>query len=206
MKKPKQLQLFKADLRFFGGRLLHGRRRSARPLSSKEPIHLILRSSWAKGSHSFLQPRNKNEISRLIRVISAKYFVRIYKVAIVGNHLHLIMLSQRRQNYKTFIRVLSSQIASHVMRKQSFKVFRRFVLSQNWGDPHPGLSEQQGLGQQFWQFRPFTRVLRWGRDFKNSCSYVRQNTLEALGFVEYKPRQDRYAKWSQKTMPFQKME
>jgi len=34
------------------------------------------------------------------------------------------------------------------MKKQSFKVFKRFVLDQERGDPHPGATEQQGLEQQ----------------------------------------------------------
>ena len=196
MRKSKQLQLVKADLRFFGGQLLHGRRRSARPLSAKEPIHLVMRSSWAKGVNSFLRPRNKNEISRLIKVISEKYMVRVYQVAIVSNHLHfVIQLPRRRQNYKTFVRVLSSQIASHVMQKQSFRSFKQRVLGQERGDPHPAITEPQGLAQQFWQFRPWTRVLYWGRDFKTCCNYVKQNTLEELGFIEYRARTDRYSKW-----------
>lgn len=206
MKKPKQLQLLKADLRFFGGRLLNGRRRRARPLSTKEPIHLVMRSSWAKGSTSFLQPRNKNEIQRLIRVIAKKYFIQLYQVAIAGNHVHLVIRCPRRQFYKTFVRVLSSQIASHVMKKQSFKVFKQFVLNQKWGDPHPGSTEPQGLSQQFWQFRPWSRVLHWGLDFKTCCLYVLQNTLEALGFVDYKPRKDRYAKRIVKSIPMLKLE
>lgn len=195
MKKAKQIQLFKTDLRFFGGRLLHGKRRSARPLSSKESIHVVMRSSWAKGTNSFLHTRNKNEILRLIKIISKQYFIKIYQTALVGNHLHLVINISHRRNYKTFARVLSSRIASHVMRQQSFKVFKRSLQNQEWGDPHPGAPETQGISQQFWQFRPWTRVLYWGRDFKKCCKYLVQNTLEALGFIEYTPRKNLYSKW-----------
>lgn len=201
MKKPNQLQLFKADLRFFGGRLLHGKRRKIRPLSSKEPIHIVMRSSWAKGANSFLSARNKNEIQKLINVISQKYFIRVYQVAIAGNHLHLILKISHRGNYKTFVRVLAGSIASHIMKKQSFKLFKNSVLNQERGDPHPGATELQGISQQFWQFRPWTRVLHWGKDFKKCCGYLRQNVLEALGFIKYKPRKDYYAEWLQQTTP-----
>jgi hypothetical protein len=72
MKKPKQLQLFKPDLRVFGGQLLHGKRRRLRPLSTKEPIHLVMRSSWcgesgAMGVTSFLANRNKRPIYSMIQ-------------------------------------------------------------------------------------------------------------------------------------------
>lgn len=39
-----------------------------------------------------------------------------------------------------------------------------------------------------WQFRPWTRVLAWGRDFRNACAYTKQNHLEAIGEIEYRPR------------------
>jgi hypothetical protein len=81
------------------------------------------------------------------------------------------------------------------MRDQSFKVFKRLLLSSVGGDPSmklPGQVETQGKGQAFWQFRPWSRVLYWGRDYKACCDYVKQNVLEALGFVQYKPRKHRY--------------
>lgn len=205
MKKPKQLHLFKTDLRFFGGRLLHGKRRTARPLSSKEPLHIVMRSSWAHGAHSFLRPRNKNEIQRLIIITAKKYEITVYQRALAGNHLHLVVRAPHRRNYKTFVRVLSSRIASHVMHNQSFQVFRRYVLRQEPGDPssqsHQAITEPQGLEQQFWQFRPWSRVLSWGRDYRTCCAYVVQNTLEALGFIEYRPRNNSYAKWTREVFP-----
>lgn len=200
MKKAKQLHLFKSDLRAFGGQLLHGKRRGRRPLSSKEPLHLVMRSSWcggggAMGGTSFLSPKNKQTIHNLIQRTAKIYGIRVYQVALMSNHLHVVLRISHRNSYKTFVRVLAGRIASHVMRDQSFKVFKRLVLNQLLGDPpkeHPGQVETQGKGQAFWQFRPWTRVLHWGRDYKVCCEYVKQNVLEALGFIEYKPRKHRY--------------
>ncbi|MEQ1666451.1 MAG: hypothetical protein ABL927_13865, partial [Bdellovibrionales bacterium] len=45
---------------------------------------------------------------------------------------------------------------------------------------------------KFWDQRPFTRIVEWGRDFKNACSYLMQNSLEAIGFLEYKTRVRKY--------------
>jgi hypothetical protein len=81
------------------------------------------------------------------------------------------------------------------MKDQSFKAFKRQLFNQLGGDPpkeHLGLIEAQGKGQAFWQFRPWSRVLYWGRDYKNCCEYVKQNVLEALGFVVHKPKKHRY--------------
>jgi REP element-mobilizing transposase RayT len=192
MKKKKQLEFFKSDLRFFGGRLLHGRRRRQRPLSVKDPVHLILRSSWASGLNSFLRPHNKNAIQKIIATTAQKYGVRVYRTAIASNHIHSIVRIHSRRLYRTFIRVLAGKIASHVMKNQSFKIFRKGLR----GDP----PEIQGKGQAFWQFRPFTRLMHWGRDFTKCCAYLKQNTLEALGFTPHKPRQNYYAKWIKETL------
>lgn len=39
-----------------------------------------------------------------------------------------------------------------------------------------------------WSVRPWTRILSWGRDFRNACSYTIQNELEATGVTKYTPR------------------
>lgn len=215
MKKARQLNLFKKDLRYFGGSLLYGKRKSIRPLSTKEPIHIVLRSSWAYGGNSFLLLKNKKDIERIIQRTASKYHIKVYRRAIVSNHLHLIIKISSRKNYQTFVRVLSSLIASHVMKMQSFKVFQKLLFKnacggvevkltkQRAGDPpkhldpcelryRKALQEIQGKGQAFWQFRPFTRVLYWGNDFKDSCAYLLKNVLEAIGFISYTERKTRY--------------
>jgi putative transposase len=192
MKKSKQLTMFKSEPRFFGGLLLQGRRRGRRPLSSKEPIHLVMRSVWAVGGHSLLRRENKAEIEKLITIISHRFGVKVYRRAIASNHVHLVIRPIARTLYNKFIRALSGKVASQVMRGQSFKEFKRLLA----GEGVHGTTEIQGKGQRFWQFRPFTRVLCWGRDYRGACAYVAQNVLEALGFLAYKPRgPDRYARW-----------
>jgi len=195
MKKPIQLSLFKKTPRYFGGLYLHGKRRSRRPLSSKDAIHLVMRSSWAKGPFSFLLLKHKKTISAIIHSQAKKYRVRIYELSIVGNHLHFVLKIPDRDSYKSFIRVVSGQIASQVMGSRSFAEFHKRLRGD--APSHPGFKEIQGLEQAFWQFRPFSRVLHWGRDFKTCCAYVKQNTAEAMGFVKYKPRQqkDPFAHW-----------
>ena len=41
---------------------------------------------------------------------------------------------------------------------------------------------------QFWDQRPWTRILFTWTEFKNVKKYVEQNFNEAMGFVPYKPR------------------
>jgi REP element-mobilizing transposase RayT len=36
-----------------------------------------------------------------------------------------------------------------------------------------------------WDFRPYTRIIEWGRDFKTVCEYVFLNQLEGVGAIPY---------------------
>ncbi|MGE3681269.1 MAG: transposase [Bdellovibrionales bacterium] len=196
-RKGQQLNLFPNESRrFFGGRLLLGRRKGRRPLSSTEAVHVVFRSSWARGENSLLKTYNKNPVIGIIRSVTHRYRVRIYRLAVASNHVHLILKFGSRDLYKAFIRVVTGRIANHVMKSNSFKDFIQTVLSS--GLAH--LDEIQGKGQRFFQFRPFSRVLHWGRDYRTCCDYVTQNELEAIGFLEYRPRADRYATWYRETM------
>lgn len=230
MKQPKQLSLIKPNVRFFGGALLHGRRKSKRILSTKDPIHLVMKSNWAMGPFSFLICKNRREIIHLLSTIAQKYNVKIYRHAVVGNHLHLIIKIPSREMYSGFIRELSGRIAAHIMKAKSFKCFKKYFLikdSEN-GIPNKvnvasdgccnskhiagdgGFSKQnraqatchevQGKGQRFWQFRPFSRVLHWGNDFKMCCNYLKQNILEAMGFIPYQNRNGKQYFRSSKTL------
>ena len=185
MKKSKQHNFEKSRPRFFGGALLVGRRKSLRPLSSKDSIHFVLRSRWATGRDSFLVVKNKKSIESIIKKFAIKFGVKIFHQAINNNHVHLLLMITNRYLYRAFIKAVSGLIASHVMGQQSFKQFlkSRQILPEGDGD------------QGFWQFRPFSRVVSWGRDFKACFKYVEQNVLEALGVMPYKLRKNYYAKW-----------
>jgi REP element-mobilizing transposase RayT len=187
MKKAKQLSLFKSELKHFGGALLHGRRRKSRPLNRKDPIHLVIRSSWAGAipQTSLTHRSNSGAIRKILNQYGKKYGVRLYQIAIVSNHIHLVLRIPHTGAYRNFIRVVTGAIAEHVMRRQSFKLFKQWVLQA--GDPRRA-KEIQGKGQRFWQFRPFTRILNWGRDYRTCMRYLVQNRLEALGFIPYQPR------------------
>ena len=39
-----------------------------------------------------------------------------------------------------------------------------------------------------WISRPYTRIISWGREFKNLCEYVERNHFESVGLVDFKER------------------
>ncbi len=154
---------FKKD---FGGSLLRGNAREARPISLKRPMHLVMRSSLARGELSFLHRNRSKKIETIVRRTASSKGVKVYRFANSGNHLHLIVLPSSRKDFNAFIRSVSGLIA-------------RITL---------GVERGSAKALRFWDARPFTRIIEWGRDYKRACKYVLQNTLEALGFIPYQKR------------------
>jgi REP element-mobilizing transposase RayT len=147
----------------FEGELLKGKRKSKRPLSTKAPMHLILRSSQSK----VFRPTNQR-LEKLIHRTAKESGVGIYELAINWSHIHFVIKIQRRENYVKFIRVLTSRLAMAVQKIEApLKTQKLFTL------------------------RPFTRILHWGRDFKNTLEYLGLIQLEAAGFTRRKKKESR---------------
>jgi hypothetical protein len=154
-------------IKFHGGSRLKSHPKIARPVSIKRSMHLVLRSSLAKGPLTFLQQERSRNITRIISNQAAKFGVKIYRLANAGNHLHLIVLPRSRRGFAGFIRSISGLIARQT------------------------LGAERGCARdvKFWDARPFSRIVEWGKDFKGTCRYLAQNTLEAWGFISYTPRE-----------------
>ncbi len=170
MKHSKQLGfalLEQNNIKHFGGAHLTSNPKLKRPLSLKKTSHLVMRSLRATGRSSF--HNYNNQITAIIFRQAQLAGVKVYRFANGGNHLHLIILPRSRQAFNAFIRATSGLIA-------------RLVL---------GAEKGRAKSQQFWEKRPFTRIVEWGLDYKKACAYLMQNTLEALGFVGYTPRKRR---------------
>lgn len=172
---PSPMRLLTKRVKAFGGTLLKNKRnRTARPIDTKRPMHLVLRSTQAIGRQSFLSPRHTKRVSQTIKHFADRNGIRLYQVGNSGNHLHLLIRVTNRHTWKRFIRGLTSALAYTVgaYRKGS------------------------KLQTKFWDFRPFTRVVEWGRDYRLQRDYVLLNALEALGVVPYRSgSRDRPSTW-----------
>jgi REP element-mobilizing transposase RayT len=172
LKSQKQLGfdiLNKAGMKHFGGDYLkNSNAKEKRPISTKKAMHLVVRSTMAKGSLSFL--RYNQKISAIIYKQAKDCGVKVYRFANAGNHLHMVILPSSRIAFMKFIRAITGLIA-------------RLVLKAEKGS---------AKSVQFWDKRPFTRIIEWGKEFKGVVGYLTQNTLEALRLIPYKPRKKRY--------------
>jgi REP element-mobilizing transposase RayT len=142
-----------------GGSLFKGKRKEARPLSTKHPIHLTLKST----GNSFFYPSNR-ALDKLIRNCADKYNIKIYDLALNWSHIHAMILIPTREAYKAFIKTLTSLIVELISKQRGRKLTQIFDLL------------------------PYTRILSWGREFKKVLEYIIQNQMEALGLISRKKK------------------
>src|SRR4051812_40771055 len=109
MNAPKQLGfdiLHKKSLKYFGGAYLkNSNPKEKRPISTKKAMHLVVRSTRAKGPLSFL--RNNKKISNIVYTQAKAGGIKIYRFANAGNHLHMVIRASSRMAFNSFIRAIT---------------------------------------------------------------------------------------------------
>jgi REP element-mobilizing transposase RayT len=111
----------------FGGTVKAGQRKSMRPLSSRNPVHLVMRADISR-SGSLLKYRHKIDV--LVRALAQKFGVRVYEYSVVGNHLHFVVLFGSRDSYRKWIRALAGMLAQALKIKWTLRPYTRIL---NWG-------------------------------------------------------------------------
>ena len=169
MQRSKQLEFFRRQQMAYGGELLKTRkgRSHGRPLDTKGTMHLVLRSTRAVGSWSFRHPENSRRIEAITKKFAARNGVKILSLANVCNHLHIHVKLTTRHTYRSFIRALTGGIAMA-------------VTGAGRGNP---------AARRFWDYRPFTRVVRGWKNFLILKDYVAINTLEGIGATKREARE-----------------
>lgn len=164
----KQLSLFKGPNLSYGGLLLRtrkGRSAGGRPLSTRDSLHLVLRSFQAKGEWSLRHPKNKRRVLAIVQKFATKYAIDIKSMANVGNHLHFHIQLKHREGYKPFIRAITGAIAMAVTGASRWR--RNFL--------------KRTKKLKFWDYRPFTRVVRGFRAVIALKDYIQINFWESQG-------------------------
>jgi len=85
--------------------------RGARPLSTRESIHLVFKANREVIKGGFRLARRFALIHHLLQRYRIKFWIRIEQVSIQGDHIHLLIRTTRRSQYLYFFRVLAGQIA-----------------------------------------------------------------------------------------------
>jgi hypothetical protein len=142
-----------------------------RPLSFRSHTHVVLRSTKATKNWSFR--RHKYKIRQILEAFSKKHHIGLVSHANVGNHLHLNLQISNRKQYQKFIRAISSSIMMTVTGYNRWK--------------------KAPTAFQFWDARPFSRIVTSWREVLNLKQYIRKNQWEGHGtpleFARYLAKQ-----------------
>ena len=148
----------------FGGSLLKkAKNRHARPVATKEPMHFILKSSKAIGRNSFGHSRNLRQVNSLVENRCKKYGVKLISYSNSFNHLHMLLKFPSRAIYLKFVRSITAAIAILIT----------------------GAKKNARASEKFFDYRPFTRIVRGMKAFRTAYDYIRLNQLEAAGTIPY---------------------
>lgn len=193
--KTKQLK-FKTKSRQkkqHGGSLAVKKRRSRRPLNLKQSHHITMKSHHAIGARSLF--RHKKMILKIIRKFSARFRVKVYDYAIQGNHIHMLVKAKTREELQNFFRVVAGHTAQKILQEHPLKQDAGGAPGQSDVRSSGGAPSRRGRGKgcaknqrKFWSYLLYSRIVSWGRDFKNVIAYIEKNTLELLQLIAYQPR------------------
>jgi hypothetical protein len=139
-----------------GGTVRVGRRKIERPVSTRRPMHVVLRSERAHGNWSL--SRHRGQIRAALGACAKRNGLKIDDFANVGTHLHLLVRARQREAFQAFLRSFAGIVA-------------RIVTGARRNRPI--------LGGAFWTTLAWSRVVQWGSDYFGVRHYIFRNRVEA---------------------------
>ena len=166
--------------------------RKARSLSSKDPIHLVMKANRETIRGGFRSYKRYFLIQKLVRIYSKRFFIKIEQVSIQGDHVHLLIRISRRSLCHSFLRVLSGQIAQQ-FQDQGLTAFNAVEKKDKYLPKSTSLKEEKAVTDtpkhrsrmRLWKYRPFTQVVKGYRAYRTVRDYISLNEAEALGVISY---------------------
>jgi REP element-mobilizing transposase RayT len=116
-----------------------------------------MRSSRARGTASMLKQGRRLMIQDLALKTARKYDLKLFRLANVGNHLHLLVKARDRVGLRGFLREFAGVIAVRVT------------------------GAIKGQPKKFWDEPAWSKIVNWGRQFENTARYILLNLMEASG-------------------------
>ncbi len=179
----------------FGGSKFKGNPKTKRPFSSRHYTHLILKSSKAKGAHSFLARKHQKRVNQAVRRLAGHFGVELREYANVGNHLHLLVKARRREQMSDYLRALAGVLVRIVMGCEKGNPLNRARQRPRGSGAKSGRAACLGSDvsmddQKFWDARPYTKIVAIGlMPFRKIRNYFEKNRGQAQvrveGFFEF---------------------
>lgn len=173
-----------------GGELRNKKKgRGSRPLSSKEPLHVVFKVAQFQLRHQSL--RTPQSFKLILKIIEkyAKYFaVKIEQRSVQKDHIHLLIRTSRRKHYHHFFRVVAGQIAQRFEKAGLLSGAQAAAKLTTKPNPKANIKQKVTGTPKIWKYRPFSRVVRGWKSYKIIRNYIQLNEKEALGVIRYQKK------------------
>jgi REP element-mobilizing transposase RayT len=154
--------------------------RGQRPLSTKEPLHVVFKIERSRlKTQSLRSPKTYSLVLSVVRQYAKRFLVKVEQISIQGDHCHLLVRAPRRAKFHHFFRVVAGQIAQR-LKLEELLVGQGPGLRQRAVTDTPR-SPRKSTG--LWKYRPFSRVVRGWRAYKIVRDYIQLNEQEARGKI-----------------------
>ncbi len=185
MNKSKQTSFLtsKTNHQFSHGGELRSKRagRGQRPLSTKEPLHVVFKVNKSTLKLKTLRgPKEFRCLHQILKKYAQRFLVKIEQISVQNDHIHLLIRTSRRSQFHHFFRVCSGQI-SQQFRRLGFLKFKYVTDTHKTHNSHSTANKLN-----FWKHRPFSRVIRGFKAYKVVKNYIQLNEKEAMGLIPYR--------------------
>ncbi len=123
----KQFDFTKQNWQFrynHGGTLRNKRRgRTARPLSTRVPIHLVFKTDMKSLRRGLRSPLGFKIVNQTIQKFARRFFIKVEQISINHDHIHLLVRFPKRSHGRAFLRTVAGQIAQQ-FQKNGFSIGR----------------------------------------------------------------------------------
>lgn len=144
--------------------------RGARPISTKQPIHVVFKINRLRLRHRSLRSFQSFKLLHVLIEKYSKHFgIKIEQLSIQFDHIHLLIRSTRRRPVHHFFRVLAGQIAQTFEKEGMLKM----------------VTDTLSAGAGLWRHRPFSRVVVGLKGYRIIRNYIQLNEKEARGEIKY---------------------
>lgn len=154
-----------------GGGLGDGRRKGARPISTREPMYVVLRSSRAKGRLSLQRPEFAMRIRAIVTRQSELCRVKVLQFSNEGGSLHFLLLVPSRACYLRFIRSVSGLISRMITGAERGPALRTGSRRA---------SAKSTKKNRFWDVLPYSRIAVGCGSIKAAQRTVSTEVLEEV--------------------------
>jgi len=166
----------------FGGSLLKGSHaKTKRPFRPHLALHVVLKMNpkICDESDPKIFTRKSlfvfmNEIDGILQEQARRHRIRVYGAANSGNYLHLVIQAPSKVHLNSFLRAFSGRVAQIVQGQKIEKSRKSFQ-------------------EMFWEARPYSRLVSWGKDFRGLLRYIGINATETVLGVSRESTRDMFA-------------